>query len=161
MKHARSLALALPLALSTVAGTNPISATPLVDRSLDDCAQENCGAVTIGGSVLRHDSNILPWVAQIVAREGECLRIEVTRQGNADLEAVLIAPNGAVFRNDNISAENTLPRIKVDPAPRTGWYTLQLSQENGAPVIADFTLVFGRYNGNNMNCKPPTLPVGD
>jgi len=99
----------------------------------------------------------VPWVAEIAAVEGECLRIDLTVQA-VDLEAVLIAPNGAVYRNNNRLVGDLRPLIKVNTVLATGWHTLQISQADGLPVNTDFTLFYGRYTAANVNCVPGTSP---
>jgi hypothetical protein len=161
MKLVWNIALALLLAaLSAVADSNPASATNMFDVGpVDTCGTPNCGARVIGGTVLLSSSFAVPWVAEIAVERTPnndvCLRIDVTAQGT-DLEAVLIAPDGRVFRNDNRAPGDLKPLIKVDAPPRSGWYTLQLSQAGGLPVNADFTLAFGRYKKPNANCVPAT-----
>jgi hypothetical protein len=155
LKTALTMMLLIPYAISM--GSNPASATNMFDPGpLENCGTANCGARTIGGTVLLSSSYAVPWVAEIAVGQGECLRVDITAQA-VDLEAVLIAPNVAVHRNDNRAAGNLRPLIKLNNAPRSGWYTLQISQASGLPVNTDFTLAFGRYVTNNVaNCLPAT-----
>jgi hypothetical protein len=104
----------------------------------------------------------MPWVMEIFANPGTCLRLEVTNEGSNDLEAVLIAPNGNVYRNDDsgVSSCPNCPLIKVDPTPGStrGWYTLQISQYAGNAVNGNFTLLYGLYPTGNPACSSPTSP---
>ena len=155
----RNLAVALPLALSAVAVSNPGSATNMFDPSpVENCGSINCGARVISGTVLLSSGIAVPWVAEIAARKDECLRIDLTIQ-SVDLEAVLIAPSGAVYRKDNRSPGDLKPLIKAKKVPVSGWYTLQISQKDGLPVNTDFTLLYGRYPAGDGNCLLGTDPL--
>jgi hypothetical protein len=144
---AASLALGL-------AGT--ASAGPLYDTTVSTCTTDNCSSVSVGGSMLAWNAkSAYPWVGQIFALGAECLRLDVTNEGQ-DLEIVAISPNGDVFRNDDrISGFDRRPLVEIQTVTR-GWYTVQVSTVNGDPVDADFWLAFGRYNSANPNCANPT-----
>jgi hypothetical protein len=51
------------------------------------------------------------------------------------------------------------PVLKINDIPQNGWFTLQLSHQDGLPVNADFALAFGRYLTNSRNCLPAVQPV--
>jgi hypothetical protein len=154
--------LTLLLAVCLLAGSGPAAATNMFDpRPLLNCTDDkepNCGSSSISGTVLLSQNVPLPWVAQIAAREGECLRIDVTEQG-ANLKAVLISPSGEVWRNSDGVAGGQGPVLKINDIPQNGWFTLQLSHQDGLPVNADFALAFGRYLTNSRNCLPAVQPV--
>ena len=152
--------LTLLLAVCLLAGSGPAAATNMFDpRPLRNCTTVNCGSSIISGTVLQSSDFPLPWVAQIGAGDGECLRIDVTEQG-ANLEAVLISPSGQVWRNSSGVAGGQGPVLRINDIPQNGWFTLQLSHQDGLPVNADFTLAFGRYLTNtNVNCLPTVQPV--
>jgi hypothetical protein len=152
--------LSLLFAVFLLAGGGPAAATNMFSDRPEDCFRSpedlNCNSVIVKGTVLQSSDFPVPWVAQIAVREGECLRVDVTDQA-VDLEAVLIAPNGTVYRNNNRAGDDLKPLIKVNGAPQNGWYTLQLSHAAGSPVNTDFTLAFGRYFLNDPNhCTPGT-----
>jgi hypothetical protein len=136
-------------------------ATPIFDPDTSTCTGINCSSVRIDGAVRQINGESRPWVIEIFANPGTCLRADVTAQG-ADLEAVLIAPNGDVYRNDDSGATTCFlcPLIKVDqtPGPERGWYTLQIAHYFGIPVDANFTLLYGLYPTGNPNCASPTPP---
>jgi hypothetical protein len=127
-------------------------ATPIFDPVISTCATPNCDAVRIDGTVENR-----PWIIEIYANAQQCLRAHVTAEG-ADLEAVLIAPNGTVYRNDDsgLSPCANCPLIKVNPTPNTSWYTLNINHFAGTAVTANFTLMYARYNLGNANCANPT-----
>jgi hypothetical protein len=155
MKHTKPVGLSLLLAVCLLVGGGPAAATNMFDPGpVVNCTSVNCGSRIIGGTVLRSSDFPLPWVTQIAARQGECLRIDVIEQG-ADLEAVLISPSGMVWINNNGVAGGQGPVIRINGIPQNGWFTLQLSHQTGLPVDTDFTLAFGRYPfNNNANCLP-------
>jgi hypothetical protein len=145
-------------------------ATPIFDPDTIDCAGINCSSVRIDGVVRESFGEVHPWVIELFAFAGKCLRVDVTAQ-NADLQAVLIAPNGNVYRNDDsggIGPCPLCPLIKVDPTPgfdpadpfrNRGWYTLQIAPFGGAAVGANFTLLYGHYPAGNPNCAGATVPL--
>ncbi len=141
-------------------------ATGIFDPSPSACTTANCSSIRIDGKVIadnRSPAIAQPWVIELFANSGTCLRIQVTAQ-TTDLEAVLIAPDGTVYRNDDGGgACPTCPLIKVDPTPDRGWYTLQISHFAGDPVEANFTLQYALYTpsspAGNPNCFSPTPPL--
>ena len=146
----------LAAAALTFGLTAPASAGPLFDTSSSSCTGENCSAVSVGGSLLAFGSGLpLPWVGQVFASSGQCLRLDVTQQGSNDLEIVAVSPGGVTFRNDDRAVGDRRPLVKIN-GTTAGWYSVQVSTFNGSAVDADFTLAFGRYNLNNPNCANPT-----
>lgn len=158
MKLAARVWLSLLLAVLVLVGGGPAAATNMFSEAPLSCSYPNCNSLKIKGTVLLSSNFAVPWVAQIAARQGECLRIDVIAQGT-DLEAVLIAPDGnRTWRNDNRSTSDLKPLIMTYGVPQNGWYTLQLSHAAGAPANADFTLFFGRYPVNDqLNCPLPVV----
>ena len=88
------------------------------------------------------------------------MRLAVTTEG-VDLETVVRAPNGQVFRNDDgfVAPCALCPVVKIANTPNNGWYTVSLSQFAGAAASANFTLAYSLYNLGNPNCGLPTAPV--
>jgi hypothetical protein len=149
----KPLGLSLVLAAGLLAGGGPAVATNMFDPEVNSCSDVNCGSVKMGGTVLVSSDFPLPWVAQIAAQKGECLRIEVTHQ-QTDLEALLIAPDGQRWISTRGVTGGQGPLILANNLPQHGWYTLQLSHQSGLPVNADFDLAFGRYPLNDrVNCQ--------
>jgi hypothetical protein len=95
-----------------------------------------------------------------------CLRLDVVSEstaagGPADMEMVLVSPDGSVWRNDNRSAADKRPLIIVPRPPSQGWYTVQISLARGiaVPPGSHFNadLSYGRYTSpENPNCRPAT-----
>lgn len=136
------------------------ASTRVFDPSTSACNTINCSSESISGTVggfgTGATANTLPWTLQVFAIPSRCLRLEVTAQG-ADLEMVLVAPNGTVLRDDD-GAGSLRPLIKFNPTPNRGWYTLQVARFNGDATGSDFTLRYGLYTLNNPNCAAPTRP---
>ena len=150
------LGLAAATATGLAALASPAHAF-LNAASVASCTTNNCGSVTESGGTLQDPGNgSLPFVAQILAGQSECIRLEVFRQ-TADMKMTVTAPNGTVFRDDD-SAGSLRPLVKF-VAPITGAYTVTVAQFNGAPATANFGFFYGRYNGANPNCAAPTRPA--
>lgn len=98
-----------------------------------------------------------PWTVSVYSTQGQCLRLFVSSTA-FDSELVVIAPNGAVYRDDDSGGSNR-PLVKIASAPNTGWYTVQVGHHSGTPTVANFTLLYGRYNAGNPNCWGETVPL--
>jgi hypothetical protein len=120
------------------------------ESALSTCTTINCAGMTIRG---QHQSNE-PFVIQVYAREGECLRLDVSTQ-TEDTALRIVAPNAleSGFSDDVV---DTRPIFGLDPVPGTGWYTIAISYFTYDPRIARFTLEYGRYNTGNLNCSQAT-----
>src|SRR5262245_10104274 len=71
------------------------------------CTTADCQATVIPGflngwgtSFEPPQANVGPWVGQVFAARGECLRLRVTLQ-SVDTEMVVIAASATAYRNDN------------------------------------------------------------
>ncbi len=121
------------------------------------CTSTNCSSQSIHGTYHSDAAGDRdPFILQIYSGGGECVRLDVTAETH-DLEMVLISPTGIIWRNDDFLGD---PRPLIEAITDiNGWYTLQVSHWNGANVIADFTLRYGRYNSGNPNCSSVTPPL--
>jgi len=136
---------------------NPAWAGPAVFDSSNTCTTLNCSASIINGTyVTSSNNNVDPFILQVFSTGSECVRLAVTSQGT-DLEAVLVSPSGAVWKDDD-GGGSLRPLIKANTDVR-GWYTLQIARYNGTAANADFTLNYGRYPSGNVNCSAPTTPL--
>jgi hypothetical protein len=111
----------------------------------------NCSGMTLRGI----HQNSEPFIIQVYARAGECLRLDVSEQ-TADLVMAVLAPSvnfGAVV--DDRDVGDFRPLVFVDPVPQTGWYTVAISYFDYDTVVARFELEYGRYPTGNENCVPP------
>lgn len=135
---------------------------------VNTCTTINCAAKTIQGSYTSIGFGLSAgdtWVYQVLATAGECLRLEIT-QSSADTEMAVVSPDpaaGAAVNNiwaDDDSGGGLRPLIKIDPVPRTGRYTVVVSRFSSASGNANFSLRYGRYDGGNPNCDPPSSPGG-
>ncbi len=144
------------LSLSTVS-----AGTSIFDNTVSDCSTDNCSSLTIAGSVFTiNDIGVRPWVVNLFSDIGQCMRFEVLAQ-DTDLEMVVVAPNGQVFRDDDGGGERR-PLVKIASAPNVGWYTVQVSRFDGVPsalAISNFVFSHGVYTPGNANCASETGPL--
>jgi hypothetical protein len=146
-----ALVLAPVLGLALVA--QKASAGSLIyDPGADICTGLNCNSSAIFGTYQRDQANnAAPFTVQIFSSGNECVRVHGLAQAT-DLEAVLIAPNGQVWRDDD-GGGSLRPLIRANtPSGVRGWYTLQISGYSGTQARSDFQLAYGRYNLGNPNC---------
>src|SRR5262249_17190737 len=121
----KRLATGVTLFGLVLAGTVAVLATNMIVSPTTCTTARNCNSRTIEGSVSGASGNLaLPWTGEVFASAGECLRLDVLHQPptpfTGDLEMVVVAPNGAVYRNDDqMPVENPLcplcPLVKVNP----------------------------------------------
>ena len=127
------------------------------------CTTLNCGSLNLPGRINGHPTSPAianPWVGQIGALAGGCMRFHVITQAH-DLAMSVVAPNGQVFTNDSggVAACPACPRVVVANS-QNGYYTVVISQRSGVAVEANFLLRAGFYSsGNAPNCSSPT-PAG-
>jgi hypothetical protein len=163
------LSASIPLSLSLLfvsahAQTNirdlSVSSDPGINNSairLDGALPAiNLGELSPGGG----DTDIVePWVINVYAGAEDCLRLDVTRPAPMtepdDLELVVIAPDGNVYRNNDRSASNLRPLVKINTFI-VGFYTVRVQLKNLGSRAQAFTLLYGRYNLGNPNCANAT-----
>ena len=100
-----------------------------------------------------------PWVRKYFAEAGQCLAIDMIQVAPfADLELVVISPDPSVRYRDNDGSTSctNCPRVKIDPAPLTGYYTVIANHFAGSAVTADFIVSVVRQAGGNAACTTPT-----
>lgn len=143
----------LLIASSTLAALATASASPLLEDPVSACETINCGAMTLPGDVRKQ----VPFVIQVFAAKGECLRIDVTAASD-DLAMNVTSPDPyySYFNDDRVEGDSR-PLITVDPVDGTGWHTIIINHWDAAEVSASFTLRYGRYPTGNVNCPPPAL----
>lgn len=127
----------------------------IFDDTVSTCTGINCSSLRIPGTVLSFGPSAGNFDINVFAGANECVRLDVISQGT-DLEMVVVAPNGTLFRNDDRSGGDLRPLIKMTPTSNNGWYTVHLAHFNGSAVNANFVLLYGRYNRGNPNCASPT-----
>jgi len=115
------------------------------------------GSIELAGTIHDPALNARPWVGQLYAGIGECLRLEITTT-SFDSEITVLSPNGTVYRDDDGNGA-LRPLVKIANAPASGWYTVQVAQFNGFPVNQPFHMLYGRYLHGNINCAGETLPM--
>lgn len=132
------------------------------DNTSSTCGSINCSSLTIPGTVTNPASNNDPFEIQVYAAANQCLRLEVTQSvQNIDLEMVVRAPNGSIYRNDDGSGGGVFanPVVKINGTPNAGWYSVSINHWLGTASYADFVMLYGRYNVNNINCSGATAPA--
>jgi hypothetical protein len=98
-----------------------------------------------------------PFIIQVYARAGECLRLDVDSQ-TEDTALLLVAPAvnyGGISDDRDFDGGDTRPLFALDPVPWTGWYTVAISYFDFDNRSARFNLIYGRYFTGNPNCQPP------
>jgi len=152
-----SVALLSTVMFVLVAGV-VFAQSPIFDDSVSSCTGINCSSLRIPGTVLSFGPSAGNFVINAFATPGNCVRFDVISEG-ADLEMVVTAPDGRVFRNDDSHGPCfNCPVVKIASAPNNGWYTVHLAQFAGAAVDTNFTLLYGRYSAGNPNCAGATVP---
>jgi hypothetical protein len=129
--------------------------TNIFDDSQSICTGTNCSTLRLPGTLLNFAPSAGNWDINVFSSGGECVRLDVISQ-NTDLEMVVVAPNGTVYRNDDRTGSDLRPLVKIDTTPNNGWYTVHLARFDGSAVNANFVLLYGRYNTGNVNCSNPT-----
>ncbi|MDC8760600.1 hypothetical protein [Janthinobacterium fluminis] len=128
------------------------------------CGWINCASTTIQANVTTSSTvpggAVEPFIIQVLAGGAYCTRLDVLAQ-NADMEIVVVSPNGTVWRNDD--RPGSLRPLVVVPAGIQGWYAVHISPYNGftgSPgVHYTASLAYGRYTpAGNANCLNPTPP---
>jgi hypothetical protein len=155
-----SAVFATIISLSSPFSGSALAQSEIIDSAFSTCNTVNCSATSIAGWVGSSAAQVLPWTGKFLIVAGNCLRLQVRfiRVASANLEMVVVAPNGLTrYRNDQGgTACVNCPVVKVSPAPVTGYYTVIISSNNGAPIDTDFHLLFGQYPRGNANCASPT-----
>jgi hypothetical protein len=146
------------------AAGGPVAASEINDPTVGSCTTNNCSSIEATGQVFRSTLNSAqrakPFVVQLFAGPNECFRVETVFQAQ-DLELTVVTPSGTVFRDDDSSPLCSVCSLVkfVTPSNQRGWYTVHVSHFGGAPVDAEFRLLYGRYTSGNPNCANPTQPA--
>ena len=153
-------AIASMLTASVGLSTAAYAGGEIFDPTSSSCTKLNCSSILVGATVKSFgDVTAGRWVAEVFAGQGECLRLFVSQEFT-DLETVVVAPNGSVYRNDDggvgSGSDILRPLVKIDPTPNNGWYTVSIGHFAGAAVTGNFQLRYGRYSSGNINCANPT-----
>jgi hypothetical protein len=154
-------AVALVVSGASASPEGASAANLIADQVRDSCTTLNCGAVVLNGITQGNVfADSIPFTSSFFANTGDCIRLDVT-VADADLEIVLVSPNGTVFRNDDRPG-STRPLL-IARAPKKGYYTAQINVFNGAQPansLQTFTLAYGRYvEGTATNCPSVQTPV--
>lgn len=153
----KKLMVSSAMILGLMGVTQAYAGGEIFDPSVSSCSFADCSSVRIDATILTSPGNATRWVAEVYSTAGQCLRVFVSSQ-YADLETVVVAPNGTVFRNDD-GGGALRPLVKVNSAPNTGWYTVSIGRFAGQVDTGNLTVLYGRYLLNNINCSVPTPPI--
>jgi hypothetical protein len=136
--------------LGVLATTTAARAGSQLESVRSTCSPINCSGMTMRGVYQSTE----PFVFQIFARAGECLRLDVSEQ-TADMTMLVVFPavNIEAFADDR-GVSDARPLVAIDGVDLTGWYTVIVSQTDGDNVVARFELEYGRYPAGNANCAP-------
>ena len=138
------------------------SGQSIFDDTSSSCTGTNCSTLRIPGTVFSFGPSAGVFVINAFGSTGECVRFDLISPPHPtpDMEIVVIAPDGSVFRNDDRNgALDRRPLVKIASAPKNGWYTVHVAEFSGAPTETNFVLLYGRYNAGNPNCAGPTAPT--
>ena len=138
------------------------SAQNIFDDSVGTCTGNNCSSLRIPGTLFAFGASAGQFVISVFAAPGECVRLDLISPPHPapDMELVVIAPDGSVFRNDDRNgALDRRPLVKIAAAPQNGWYTVRVGQFAGAATETNIVLLYGRYANGNPNCAAPTIPL--
>jgi hypothetical protein len=130
------------------------NATEIFDPSLVSSNIVNSSSVRIDATIFSTAGSASPFTINVFAGTGECVRLDVAVQPT-DLEMVVVAPDGSVYRNDDRPGD-TRPLVQIPSAPGTGWYTVHLAHFIGNVAEGDLAILYGRYTAGSANCGQPT-----
>jgi hypothetical protein len=130
--------------------TAPALAGSHFESARSTCTTINCAGMTIRGLQQANE----PFVIQVYARAGECMRLDVSTQ-TEDTAMMLIATTAGDYATIDDTFE-TRPIFGLDPVPQTGWYTVAISYFTYDDRISRFTLEYGRYPTGSINCSQAT-----
>lgn len=159
--RANSLATAGATAALMVGPVLALAGDDLRDDTVSTCTGTNCSSLRLPGSVSASGVHVNMWTINALARTFECVRFDLISppSPSPDLELIVVAPNGTVFRNDDRTPTDRRPLVKIGPAPTPGWYRVVVTQFAGAAIEVDTVLMYGRYSAGNPNCNNPTAPL--
>ena len=155
-KHALvAVAVALLSAPGLASGQN------IFDDTVSTCTTDNCSSLRIPATVFAFGPSA--GISDRCVRESwpsACALTSRPAHPAPDMELVVVAPNGSVFRNDDRNgAFDRRPLVKIASAPNNGWYTVHVSQFDGAATETTSLLFYGRYPRGNANCGGATGPT--
>src|SRR5437016_14623116 len=108
----------LLLTTAVLLAASVANATNLFDPRVGTLNTLDSESVALNGTLHDTNGNPQPWVIQVYAGAGECLRLFVDSAG-FDAKLVAVAPDGIVFRDDNSGGQGR-PLVKVARTAQ-GW----------------------------------------
>ena len=159
--RANRLATAGATAALMVGPALALAGDDIFDDTVSSCTGTNCSSLRLPGQFAGLGTFTSNWSINALARTGECARFDlISPPGTLDLEVIVVAPGGAVYRNDDRSPTDRRPLVKISPVPLDGWYRVIVTHFAGTNIgIANAVLLYGRYAAGNPNCNNPTFPL--
>ena len=134
----------------------------IFDDTVSACTGSNCSSLRIPATVFAFGPSAGQFVFSAFANLGECVRFDLISPPHPapDMELVVVAPDGTVFRNDDRNgALDRRPLVKIGAAPDNGWYVVRVAQFAGDATETNIVLLYGRYPAGNPNCATATQPT--
>jgi hypothetical protein len=106
------------------------SGQSIFDDTSGTCTGVNCSSLRIPATVFAFGPSAGTFTIDVFAAAGQCVRLDLISPPHPapDLELVVVAPNGSVFRNDDRNgALDRRPLVKIGAAPNNGWYTVHVA----------------------------------
>jgi hypothetical protein len=160
--RANSLASAGATAALMLGPDLALAGDDILDETVGSCTGNNCSSLRLPGATLALGNSFTnTWTINALARLGECVRFDLIQppSPSPDMEIIVVAPNGQVFRNDDRSLTDRRPLVKIGMAPIDGWYRVVVTQFAGTPTETTTAMLYGRYTAGNPNCANPTVPM--
>ena len=141
--------------------SSPVYSIDIIDY-LSNCNSVNCNSQLLRGTIQSSD-NLLgrnrSWSTTAFCGAGECCRFAITRSDTGkSLNLSVVGPGSEL----HYRSLNDPPVVALE-APRSGEYTVIvgtfLEQTGSAPT--SFSLRYGRYPHDNLNCETKSLPMVD
>jgi hypothetical protein len=137
----------------------PAAASQLVDAlssatGINAAATLLTGTISAGRTSGSFAQNAEAWTAEVYASAGSCLRLQINTQG-ADLAMGVASPSPMNYYYDDDSAGSFRPVVKIDPAPYSGWYSVNIAHYAGQPVYSDFSCSSGGTTAGTRTFPAP------
>lgn len=149
---------ALAVSMASLGAAELRAESPVFGMGNRTCTTVNCQAPVYNGRIAGFGANSNSSVIQFHVEPGACARFHVTN-ASADLEMVVVAPNGTFFRNDD-GGGGVNPLVVIgDTSTQRGIYTMVLQHFAGTSIAGGYVLKASQYAAGNVNCAAPTTPA--
>jgi hypothetical protein len=159
MNRVKAMALVPAFVLAASAA---VAGPKVQDNFVSSTTTINGSSQTLDGTYTVDD----PYLIQAWAFGGgtSCVRLDAVSPFSAfgagnDLEIVMVAPNGAVWRNDDRAGGDARPLVKARTF-EDGYHTVTVSHFAGEGATTTFRLLYGVYSISSPNCSGLTPSLG-